>query len=269
MSARQGERRVANSAADLVFYTDTSETDYPIYITAQREVWLKSRPHSGEYIDERGVVKRRYDVPIVASFYVRVSKLESDGVTHPLLDVAISAVREITKGEPEVFKYALTYEAHREDQYLGEAKAFAIKVVSQKTPFSGVKGERARAWAVAFTWRRRLAAKYPMLAPYTYVSGEEGKKARAYARLIVKLPVVTRELEVLFARALGAPVAATTDEEIGELERLIAEKERELAELKAKLEELKRLRSLPGRIASLVPVGERERREKVEAGVGA
>lgn len=262
MSARE-ERRVA-SAADLVFYTDTSETDYPIYITAQREVWIKSMPHSGSYIDEKGVVRRRYNVPVIAVFYVKVSKLEADGVTHPLLDVAVTAVREITKEEPKVFKYALTYEAYREDQYLGEAKAFAIKVVSEDAPFSGVKGERARAWAVAFTWRKRLAAKYPALAPYAYVAGEEGKKSRAYARLIVKLPVVTREMEILFARATGAPVAATA-EETRELERLIAEKERELAELKAKLEELKRARALPGRIASLKPV----EREKVEAGAGA
>jgi hypothetical protein len=44
------------------------------------------------------------------------------------------------------------------------------------------------------------------------------------------------------------------DQAIAELEKLIAEKERELAQLKAKLEELKRLKSVPGRVASLVEV---------------
>jgi hypothetical protein len=46
----------------------------------------------------------------------------------------------------------------------------------------------------------------------------------------------------------------TIDQEIQALEKLIAEKERELAELKAKLEELKRLKSVSGRVASLVEV---------------
>jgi len=261
MSRREEKKRIVRTAADLVFYTDTDESEYPIYVTADREVWLKAKPHTVEALDEYTTVKR-YNIPVIAMFYVRCARVEDgEQVVHPLLDTATAAVREVTKEEPEVLKYAITYEVYRgEAELIGEAGAYVIKVVSRETPFSGVKNERDRAWAVGFTWRKRLAAKYPQLAQYVYLVGENEKGMRARVRLAVKLPVVTPELEKLFSAALQAmptapaPAAARASlvQEVQELERLIAEKERELAELRARLEELKRLRGrLSGRVASL------------------
>lgn len=252
------ERRVVNTASDLIFYTDIDESEYPIYVTSEREVWLKAKPHTTVALDEYTTAKR-YNIPVAAMFFVRCERIEDgEQVVHPLLETARTAVSEITKKEPEVFKYAITYEVYRgESELLGEAKAYAIKVVSRETPYSGSKGEAARAWAIGYGWKKRLTAKYPQLSPYTYLDGEKGKNLRAYVRLVVKLPVPTPELERLFSAALSqAPVTAPQGgEAIQELERLVAEKERELSELRAKLEELKRLRAVSGRVASLAGVG--------------
>jgi hypothetical protein len=258
MSGENQEKRVVRTAADLVFYTDTDESEYPIYLTAEREVWLKAKPHHVVALDEYTTAKR-YDIPVIAMFYVTCERLEDgEQVTHPLFEVAIAAVREITKKEPEVVKYAITYEVFRgESELLGEARAFAIRILSRETPYSGVKHARDRAWAVGYAWKKRLAAKYPQLAPFTYLVGERGKHLRAYVRLVVKLPVTTPDFVKLFDAALSQAPAASTPApavpaEVQELERLIAEKERELAELKARLEALKRLRSVSGRVASMI-----------------
>jgi hypothetical protein len=257
---------VANSAEDLLLYTDLDESEYPIYLTSEREVWIKAKPKIAEAVDEH--TKRVRWLPVLATFFVKSVAEVSDGVSHPLLERAITLVREVTKKDPKVLGLEVVYEVYRgEDQALGEAKAYVVKVLSCETPFSNVKFKAEKAWAIGYGWKKRIVARASELGKYVYVDGS-GNELRASVRVLVKLPVVTREFETLFCKAVGAPAAAgSVDQEIEELERLIAEKERELAQLRAKLEELKRSKSLPGRIASLVPVERAQEREKV--GVGA
>jgi hypothetical protein len=250
---------MANTPADLVFYTNTDESGYPIYITADREVWIKARPRRRVRVDEYSV-ENRYDIPILATFYVKEVAETCEDVKHPLLDVTVAVVKEVTKEEPaKVIKLTILYEVYRGDMesLLGEAKAYAIKVVTKETPFSGLKYDSNKAWAIGYDWKKRMIAKCPQIAKYVYVKGDTGKRGRAFVWLNIKLPVATPEFEVLFNKALSpsAPAVAgvqNVDQAIQELEKLIEQKERELAELKARLEELKRLKAVPGRVASVV-----------------
>jgi hypothetical protein len=267
VSSRQGEKRVVNSAEDLLLYTDLDESEYPIYLTSEREVWIKAKPKIVEAVEDH--VKRVRWLPVLATFFVKNVTEVSDGVSHPLLERAVTLVREVTKKDPQVLGLEVVYEVYRgEDQALGEAKAYVVKVLSCEAPFSNVKFKAEKAWAIGYGWKKRIVAREPSLSKYVYVVGS-GNELRASVRVLVKLPVVTREFEALFARASGATAAGNVDQAIEELEKLVAERERELAELKAKLEELRRLKSLPGRIASLAPVELGRAREKAEAGVGA
>jgi predicted RNase H-like nuclease (RuvC/YqgF family) len=70
--------------------------------------------------------------------------------------------------------------------------------------------------------------------------------------LILAFDEVKAYLDLVVAEAPSARPFRPIDQEIEELEKTIAEKERELAELKEKLQELKRLKSVSGRVASLV-----------------
>jgi hypothetical protein len=250
VSSRQGEKRVVNSAEDLLLYTDLDESEYPIYLTGEREVWIKAKPKIAEAVDEH--TKRVRWLPVLATFFVKSVAEVSGGVSHPLEERAVTAVSEVTKKDPKVLRLEVVYEVYRgEERILGEAKAYVVKVLSCEAPFSNVKFKAEKAWAIGYGWKKRIVAREPLLSKYVYVDGS-GNELRASVRVFIKLPVVTREFEALFAKAVGAPAAAGSVQEIEELERLIAEKERELAELKAKLEELKRLRAVPGRVASLV-----------------
>jgi hypothetical protein len=262
-----GERRIVNTASDLVFYTNTDESNYPIFLTTEREIWLKARPHV--HVAKGGPeVREVRRLPILAAFFVKSVVEASEGVDHPLLPRALDVMKEVTKKDPKTVKLEIVYEVYRGDMetLIGEARAYAIKVVSCETPYSNVKFESDRAWAIGYDWKKRIVARASELGKYVYVDGS-GNELRASVRVLVKLPVVTREFEALFAKAVGgAPVAGNIDREIEELEKLIAIRERELAELKAKLEELKRMKSVPGRVASLV---REDLAQKVEVGVGA
>ena len=266
MSSRQGEKRVVNSAEDLLLYTDLDESEYPIYLTSEREVWIKAKPKIVEAVEDH--VKRVRWLPVLATFFVKSVTEVSDGVSHPLLERAVTLVREVTKKDPQVLGLEVVYEVYRgEDQALGEAKAYVVKVLSCEAPFSNVKFKAEKAWAIGYGWKKRIVAREPSLSKYVYVVGS-GNELRASVRVLVKLPVVTSVFEAFFFKAVGAPAAGNIDQEIEELEKLIAERERELAGLRAKLEELKRMRAVPGRVASLVPVDEVRERVRVE-GVGA
>jgi uncharacterized small protein (DUF1192 family) len=213
--AGNGEKRIANTATDLIFYTNTDESDYPIYITAEREVWLKARPRA----------------PIIATFFVK-RVTEVGDVSHELHDVAVQAVTEVTKSEPEkISRLEITYEVYRGDveEALGEAKAYAVLVLSRATPF---RRDRGRAWAIGFDWKKRAAAKYPGIANFLYL-----KDLGRYffdVRLCIKLPVITDQLERLFSAA----VSQTAVSETGELEAQIDLLKREIEEKRAELKAL-------------------------------
>jgi hypothetical protein len=220
--AGNGEKRIANTATDLIFYTNTDESDYPIYITSEREVWLKARPRES----------------ILATFFVR-SIAEAGDVSHEAYDAAVKAIAEVAKSEPEkISRLEITYEVYRGDmeELLGEAKAYAVLVLSHPTPF---RRDRARAWAIGFDWKKRAAAKYPGIANFLYL--KDLGRYHFDVRLVVKLPIATTELEKLFSLAVsGKQVIVTSEleEQIDVLKREIEEKRAELKALEERLDAL-------------------------------
>jgi hypothetical protein len=108
-----GERRIVNTASDLVFYTNTDECDYPIFLTMEREVWLKARPHVRIAVKGEDAVKEVRRLPILAAFFVKSVVEVNDGVEHPFLPRALDVMKEVTKKEPEATKLEIAYEIYR------------------------------------------------------------------------------------------------------------------------------------------------------------
>ncbi|MEM2100344.1 MAG: hypothetical protein QXP45_03280 [Thermoproteota archaeon] len=237
------EKRIANAAEDLIFFTDTSQQNYPIYVTPDREVWLKARPH--RLVGDEWNKKRVYDIQVAATFFVKnVEKTDAE-LSHELLEVAKNIMQEVTKKEVTIKKIEITYEVYQGDmaRLLGEAKAYAIKIISDETPYSGVKYSSRQAWAIGYDWKKRIIAKAQQLEKYVYLIGEEGKKGRAYVCVIAKFPIVTQEFARLFNMALASATTAQIivselEEQIKKLEEVIKQKESELQALKEQLQQL-------------------------------
>jgi len=221
---KNGEKRIANTATDLIFYTNTDESDYPIYITSEREVWLKARPRES----------------ILATFFVK-RVAEAGDAGHEMYDVAVRAITDMTRAEPEeVRRLEITYEVYRGDmeELLGEAKAYAVLVLSRATPF---RRDRARAWAIGFDWKKRAAAKYPSIASYMYL--KDFSRYYFDVRLCVKLPVVMPDLERLFNMAVFSEMAVSAvsselEQQIETLKQAIEQKQTELKTLQEQLQQL-------------------------------
>lgn len=221
--------RVVRFPEDLIFYTDTDASDYPLFITPNYEVYTKRRPSE-----------------IVATFYVKkVSKVDAN-LSHELLNKAIEVMKDVTKKPPEaISNIEITYEVYEGDmeRLVAEVRAYAIKVFSVDTPYSERKFQSKKAWAVGYDWKKRITAKAPELEKYVYVDGSEGNKGRAKVWVVVKLPIPTED----FVKAFNAVLkqSSTTrielmdlEAQVKEVEELIKQKEAELQALREQLQQL-------------------------------
>jgi len=225
------KQRIVNSAEDLIFYTNTDESEYPIFITNNREIYTKVKP-------------KDTSSTVVATFYV--SKIEEvSQLEHPLREMAVQALKDVTKSElNKVTNLKIHYEVYRGDreELVTEVFAYCVKIESKSTPYSGSKYAGSKAWAIGYDWHKRLCAKYPQLSKYSYVKGETGSKERASVWISIKLPVVTPEFEKVFNAVISpAPTVSLVselDKQISELKNLIEAKKKELEELEKRLQEL-------------------------------
>ena len=204
MSMSGNKTRKVSTPHDLIFHTDGDDVDYPIYILPDFSVVLKRRP--SEFVANFYLAKNEDLVKTqnVDEIKQKISELGLQLPNDIDLDMVIEAYKNITNKPPD--RYVLTrftYEVYQGNNYIGDAVSYALYIFSVDTPFSGQKGERHKAWGVAFSWKERMVAKYPAVGQFTYVKGEEGRRGRAWARIQTKIPITTPEFEELFYTALG------------------------------------------------------------------
>jgi len=198
-----GDTRKITSPSDLVFYTDGDYVDYPVYVLPDFSVVLKRKPE--EYIANFFLASKETIVEGEKPDDI-VQKVSELSLQLPIpLEEVVNAVKDITKEPPkryvlEKFKYEVYASPN---DYLGDAEAYVVYVVTSEAPYSGVKFGGRKALAIAYGWHERLSAKYPEVSKYAYVKKEYGKRGRAYAWIRIKLPIPTPTLEELFNVALG------------------------------------------------------------------
>ena len=200
---KSNNRRVT-SLEDLIFYTDTDTTEeYPLYILPNFTIQYKRKP--SEYILEFIVnVEKLNDVSISMDEASKNDEYAAFINRCPLEE--IKNVQEITKKDVYIDFYRVKYECYTKDGYLGDFTAHAVEFFF-KSPYSGIKGEGRRAWAIAYGWKERFLKKYheSKIKNRIYVKGSEGKRGRAYVYLIVKIPLIDEVPEAI-QRAFAQPV---------------------------------------------------------------
>ncbi|MEM4557853.1 MAG: hypothetical protein QW251_03575 [Desulfurococcaceae archaeon] len=239
--------KVVKTPEDVIYYTDTDDRGYPIYITALNTVKLKKRP----------------DAVIKGVVYVKSVEEAKEDITHPLFDVAVEAIKDITGGPPRwIYRNKIVYEIYRGEmeELLGEATGYAIRIVTP-SKFSGDKYAAKKAFAAAYDAKRRIVAKYKEFENRVYITGEYGRRGRAYVNIVIKLPIVTEEFSRLVSQLIEKKEEVEEEEtvrkeekeevvevekeekkevaDLEEIERRIRRLEEELLVLKSKLELLK------------------------------
>ncbi len=203
-------KKYAKTADELIFNTDTDDSNYPIYILSNSELIHKKHPEDQE---------------IAAAFNVSVSRIVDSNIENSIINScqiyskALEALKDITGYKPHQDVYEISYEGYRGDfeEFVGNAKAYAIKLIVPSV-YSLV--DEKRSFAVVYNWLKRLSAKYPEISKYAYVGRYgHGKRLKYhFAALIVKLPVITSEIDALFKNATSPPQEADADTQVQDVE---------------------------------------------------
>jgi hypothetical protein len=216
---KEYEPRYAKTADDFVFFTNTDESEYPIYLLPSTEIRYKRKPEDAEKF---------------ATFYVkRIEVLvgEEERKVHERvaapLDVVVRVAKEVGR-RAEVYTYSIQYEVYKGDfeELVATVAVPYIKIYAEPPFPSKAYYNEKQAWAVAHTTRKRFLQKLPPdVAAYIekrcYLKESERRRSVSMPYVIVKIPVITPEFEEIFKNVfawLAAPeeVQAEEAEEGGE-----------------------------------------------------
>jgi len=231
MSGNNGqERRFVYTPEDLVFYTDTDDYDYPLYILPDRQVVYKRQPEGERVLATFHVksvssveaikVKQRgldyYSSRLNVSFFsfnLPVVALDDAEAKYSIkIKDVVDAMKSLSD---EVFAVVreVTYEAYRGDydEHIGDASA-NILFLYLVPPYT-TKMEKKQRWGITYSTLKRLKTKYSgVIAPYERYLYIKSSKNGDRPYIVIKIPLVSEELKQVFQAALTAEVAEEVEE---------------------------------------------------------
>jgi len=206
--------RFAKSAEELVFYTDTNQSDYPVYLTSNFEVRIKKRPEDVERFATFHVksirVVEEYDSDSYRrlAFYLprgdRAVKLDDYVKAYPQLPLAelFKAIDDV-KATLYARTLKVTYEVYKGDyeELVSEAEATVV-VVYACPPYSDHAAENQK-FAITHATRKRLLSKLPpglaaRLNEVMYVDKAFGRRVGTLPFIKVKFCLPSQELARAF-----------------------------------------------------------------------
>ncbi|MEM4847530.1 MAG: hypothetical protein QW794_07225, partial [Thermosphaera sp.] len=97
-----------------------------------------------------------------------------------------------------------------------------------------------KAFAAAYDAKRRIAAKFVELADRVYITGEYGRRGRAYVNIVIKLPIASEEFSRLVSQLIEEKKEEVKEEEkeIKEVKEIAEVKKEEKKEVVTDLEEI-------------------------------
>jgi hypothetical protein len=211
--------RFANTAEELVFFTNTDEVDYPIYLLPSREIVYKRKPEVERY----------------ASFHVkRVKEVKGTSLNRDYLNDIIAAfpslpLKEVVEaaravvGEYDFYVYHLTvtYEVYKGDykELLGEYEVpYALVVVH---PHYSMYAPEKQQFAITYSTLKRLLTKLPenvraYVESRAYVAKVSVRKHGSPPVIKIKLPMPPPEFEKVFTDVIAWLTAPAEESEAEE-----------------------------------------------------
>ena len=217
--------RYARSAEDLVFYTDTDQSNYPIFILPNFEVVYRKRPEECHKF-------ATFHVKDVTSSSIGIDELKAK-FQDTLEKYSIQKILEVYKSmklEPAFRLAEIMYEVYRGDyeELIRECKGYAIFILALLREEK--YGLSKQGWAIAYSYQKRFlslikAQGLSNIEKYTYLKSRRAGKWESVF-LAIKIPVPTPELVEVFNLIVKYLTAPEEVEEVAEK----AEAEAEIAE---------------------------------------
>jgi hypothetical protein len=207
--------KYAKSPEDLIFYTDTNQGDYPIYLLPNFEIHYKKKPvdaekyvvfhvKSVEHVDSYC----NFTYPTLCTSAVTKSSLNEfiEKYNVELFKTIINAIDEKDR-RLNLYATIIEYEVYGGDyeELLGEAEAKALFLKIQ--PPYPIRADEKTKFAITYSFLKRLLAKLPQdirekveRLAYVTVNHVERKLGR-FPVIKIKLPVPSNKLQELFEKA--------------------------------------------------------------------
>jgi len=253
-NGKEYKPRYAKNAEELVFYTDTDQSNYPIFILSNFEVVYKKRPEDGRFVTFH--VK-----DVTSSSSVRIDELKAK--FHDILEkYSVQKILEIyenMKLKPTFRLVEIVYEIYRgdyEELIRSECKGYAIFILTLLREEK--YGLSKQGWAIAHSYHKRFisiikAQGLSNIEKYTYLKSRRAGKWESVL-LTIKIPVPTPELAEVFdliVKYLTAPeeveeVAEKAEAEIAEEAATIPQVDIEIKPRELEIE----LESMPTAVAT-------------------
>jgi uncharacterized protein YbjQ (UPF0145 family) len=209
-------QRFARSPEELIFYTDTDESDYPIYLLPNFEMKIKKRPEAQRFAVfhfKSAVVTEYYRTSDWLDRYFYVANVKIVGLdeyvqAYPQLPLSLLLDEaKALKASVAIRTIQLDYEVYKGDYeaLVAEASATAVSV-AVCPPFSGANSEK-QMFAIAYSTQKRLLAKMPELQFNSYIAKVWGRRSY-FPCVMVKFCFPSQELILAF-QALTPSVPST------------------------------------------------------------
>jgi hypothetical protein len=201
--------RFAKTVEELVFYTDTSDYDYPVYLLPSYEVRLKKRPN-----EERFAVfhlKSKETIEMYDEYadfiYMLLPKSKDVSIDSyiarcPQLKDIVKVVEDVN-GIVHLRTYKLTYEVYKGDYSEFVAEADATVVMMYITPPYSKNMPVDQKFAITYTTLKRIVSK---LSPevsqtfqrYAYIDKLADNRGRLFPIIKLKICMASDELRRAF-----------------------------------------------------------------------
>jgi len=209
--------RFAKSPEELVFYTDTDQSDYPIYMLPSLEIKMKKRPEDVEryatfhlktvevksFYDGKDYLYRGLPALLGGREGNKVKDLNDYVRAYPQLPLqTIFNVAADIKCTVYVREMQLNYEVYKGDyeELLSEAAATVLAVILEP-PYAD-KFENQR-FAITYSTLKRLLSKLPpdittLIQKIAYVDKKVGSRSGAWPFIKIKFCLPSPELSNAF-----------------------------------------------------------------------
>jgi hypothetical protein len=201
--------RLARTPEELIFNTDTDQSDYPIFVDPlSTRMYIKHEP---EDIDHYSVfyVKSVVYVTKEDETMKIIEEAEKQGLfDKKAFELVLNTVKALLKAK--VYHKEISYEVYKGnyEELVANVKAYAVFIETEVSRGWGNTVERGssdekRQWAIAYSYLKRLKAQLPAnLHGNIYLKTQDVSKRRYRILLVIKFPIPVPEFNDAFNKAV-------------------------------------------------------------------
>jgi len=200
---------LARTPEELIFNTDTDQSDYPIFVDPlTTKMYIKHEP---EDIDHYSVfyVKSVVYVAKEDETMKIIEEAEKQGLfDKKAFELVLNTVKALLKAR--VYHKEISYEVYKGnyEELVANVKAYAVFIEAEVSRGWGNTVERGssdekRQWAIAYSYLKRLKAQLPAnLHGNIYLKTQDVTKRRYKILLVIKFPIPMPEFNDAFNKAV-------------------------------------------------------------------